>query len=158
MFDKHFKTLEINKSIPTISGKKIYYDRMTLWITIIAQVLMVILSIVTYSFDKELYFLLIIPLVLVFVPDTIRKLRTEFPVFIIQKDKFYYTLNNQWFDKTNCNVNYKTKVGGFPNISGTLVISDKNGWTIVEENIFYLDDAVEFRKEIENYTTDINFL
>ena len=158
MLDNYKRTLKLNKRIPEISGKKVYYDRLTLWISVIINFSINILLIIIYSFDKEIGYLILIPLTFIGTLGTIRELRTKFPVFIFQKDRFYYTLYEKWFDKENCSVRFKTKSGGLPNISGTIVIKDKSEMKIIEENIFYLDDADEFRKEMTKYTSDYNFL
>lgn len=149
LFKKIQKTLELNRIKIEFSGKKIYYDKMTLWLSLTISTIMIVLSIVFYIIADKWEWLFIIPIALLFVPEKIRKLFFRNPVFIFQKDRFYYTQENCWFDKTNCEVRRKTNIG--TSISDEFVINDTKHYIEIEEDIFFLDDANDFRKEIKQY-------
>lgn len=152
-FEKLRKTLELNKIKIEFPGKKIFYDKIILWIAITSSILLIVLCIVFCAINQEWWFLIGIPIFLLPVPSIVRKLLFKNPVFIFQKDKFYYSLENRWFDKNNCTVSYRT-----PQKFSVIIIRSLNDSIEIEETVSQLDDATEFRREINQYSSNKSLL
>lgn len=152
LFKKIRRTLELNQTKIDFPGKKIYYDKVTLGIALAVYILFIILSLVLYSLDNQWWILLMIPLYLSFLPELIRKLLFRNPVFVFQKDKFYCTMENYWFDQKNSQSSYAIHGKTY------IYISTLNDTISVKEVVMYLDDATEFRKEIAQYSSNKDML
>jgi hypothetical protein len=150
LFEKFKKTVELNKTTIDFPGKKIYYDKIYLWVALILNMAGASLFLFEYLNENGWGYLAGIGLFLFFVPEKIRKLLFKNPVFIFQNDKFYYSLENCWVDKTNSKVSYPWQVSAPESIE----INYLNDTIIITETLMYLDDATVFRKEINQYSSN----
>lgn len=78
------------------------------------------------------------------------------PVFIIQKNLLFYTIDEKWYDLTQCKVS-EEYIGKF-NYSNTLKVEFDQYGNAFYENFYYIKDDDDLKKVLKKYYKKENYL
>lgn len=146
------KTIKLNrKTFDHIQGKKFYYSSLICWLTfsVHLSVLALYIYFLFTDFSLNIWWMIGFLLFLYVIIQMFHKLIYKNPIFIINRNKLFYTKTEKFYDLTKCDLD--EAFIGKTNFSMTLRLTERETWDSLRENFWYIKYDNELRAKLRPY-------